>query len=903
MAFSQKALQDLLGELVNGNKKTVIFASSQEQAIIERELLSLSNSQAFMHMQVTSWQNYLLNLLEKQGRFDVHLLPKALGYHYICEVLKMPHLSYFKNLGLDAGMIVELWNTFNKMSDLDLKKVVKREGMSEKKWQELEMMYDYFNHLRQNALLPVELYQVCMDYQEPDVFYLDLSHEVDGYYKKQLKTAWQVQTENDFVFSKTPLDLVYHTAKPGVVADLPMTLYNVQFAHQEYQLVYEMMTSLLSKGARYQDFLVYVPNSETMTDFIHDCPYPCRYELVSDKSYQLAFLNHLWDYLKDGKDLASLAMLAGMEEDVMISWLADFKVAKVSGKLAMLADVVDAKLVVDLADLPDDIALSDFVVLAKMLVSANGLEMHPGMDRIEVTTYDAPILAKAYDDVFCLGMNEDVYPSKISDKGLLLNAELQSYYPDGMTPLDRVNEWEWQNFRNIIDTAKHLVVTCHFGSLAGESVLPSLLFKHLMDLKGIKEAPSYSFSEEEVKEDEILATFEKQKAQPQPLSPALAKKLYQKHDTFQMSPSEMESYNKCPYQHFLTYGMKFKVKTKDMAVRASFGTLMHEMLDHFACLFGFPFEERLAKMEAKYQLSSDGSLDDRLESLVNAVLKSLNFVCETAEEKYLYQLFPEQFLNTLKVLLYHLGQGQFELCFHEQAICRHEDFGDYRGYVDRADRYQDYVKIIDYKSSQKSIELGLALQGFNIQMLVYLDMLSRQEKLENGAVLYFNTSPRKLASAYSMDLEGTNDKDFLKAYQMRGLILADERHEVMYGIDKNFPESLVAKISYVKSSNDYKGDLISKEQFDHLLSLIFSHLHDLVDACFMNGDISIYPAGSKEGAINMKVSPCAYCPFRNVCLRDPFYHEAREILNLAKEEVAEIINEGVWPDEYRHEFK
>lgn len=900
MAFSLKALNQLLSELVNGNQRVVIFANPQEQAIIERQLITFSKQKAFMHVQVLTWQNYLLRLLEKRGQFDVSILSKALGYYYIGEVLKMPQLNYFKDLGLDGGMIAELWSTFNKMSDLDLAREVKRSGMSEKKWQELEMMYARFNDLRKKALFPCELYRVCMEDQEAEVYYLDLSHEVDGYWKKQLKMAWHVHSENDFAVSKTALDLVYHTAKPSRVDGLSLELYNVQFSHQEYQLVYDKIEEALLTGARYQNFLVYLPSSEMMADFIHDCPYPCRYQTVSYQSWQLAFLNHLWDYLKVGQDLASLAILAGMEEEVMASWIADLKVAKLSEKLTMIADIVDHRLLSGLEDLPEDITMDYFVVLGKLLVGSDGLEMHPGIDRIEVTTYDAPILTRAYDRVFCLGLNEDLYPSKISDKGLILNAELQPYYPSEKTPMDLLNEWEWRNFRNIMDTASSLVVTCHFGSLAGDSVLPSLLFNHLKDLKGIKDAPSYLFKEKAVTVDLILQTFEDHNAQPQPLSPTLAKKLYQKNQIFQMSPSEMESYNKCPYQHFLSYGMKFKVKTKEMVTKASFGTLMHEMLDRFACLFGFPFEERLTTMERKYRLAGADSLDERLAQLVVAVLATLNFVPQNQEETYLYKIFPAQFLNTLKVLLYHLYQGKFELCYHEQAIYRHEDFGDYRGYVDRADRYQNYVKIIDYKSSQKSIDLGLALQGFNIQMLVYLDMLSRQEKLEKGAVLYFNTSPRKLSSQFSMDLEGTSDQDFLKAYQMRGLILSDDKHEVMYGIDENFSESLVAKISYVKSSNDYKGDLIGKEQFDRLLELIFNHLHDLVDACFMNGNIDIYPAGSKEGAIKMKVSPCAYCPFRNVCLRDPFYHEEREIMNLSKDEIEKIMNEGGWPDECRH---
>ena len=42
----------------------------------------------------------------------------------------------------------------------------------------------------------------------------------------------------------------------------------------------------------------------------------------------------------------------------------------------------------------------------------------------------------------------------------------------------------------------------------------------------------------------------------------------------------------------------------------------------------------------------------------------------------------------------------------------------------------------------------------------------------------------------------------------------------------------------------------------------------------------------------MKVSPCQYCDYQDVCMRDPFYHEHREIVLLEKDELEEFLGGG-----------
>lgn len=73
--------------------------------------------------------------------------------------------------------------------------------------------------------------------------------------------------------------------------------------------------------------------------------------------------------------------------------------------------------------------------------------------------------------------------------------------------------------------------------------------------------------------------------------------------------------------------------------------------------------------------------------------------------------------------------SDFYIVGSEVDIYRNYPDFKFSGIVDRVDQYNQYLKIIDYKSSNKDLDLSLAIQGFNIQMLLYLDTLTKQKNL------------------------------------------------------------------------------------------------------------------------------------------------------------------------------
>lgn len=894
MKFTQKYFALMLQTYMQDAKPTVIFATDDEKPLIERQLLK--TKKAFFHIQVTTPSFYLKQLLAKTQMFDVHLLSQAEGLVAVKRTLEMSGLHYFKGLTIDGNLLTSLLHTFEKMADIDLNLDVPFDELSSLKWQELKMMYAFFCNIKGKALFESELLQSLVSYLDPKTRYVDFTHRpYSRSWSMFLKAGNTISLDNQCLEPETEmasfLDKNYHQPKVEANPCLPLDIYQVQFVHQEYLLIIEEISKALKQKTRYQDIAVYFPNTELLYDFVAYCPYPCTYECVETQEKDLAFLNSWLDYLytENQDSLDKARKLTPLNEEDFALWQAKWQEAKPDQYLSLLKEVVADVLLVACEDLPLDLDLKAFALIVPLLLSTNPYVANDGIDRIQLLTYHRPILAKRFEYVFLCGLNEDVYPTKVSDGGLLLNSELRHFY-QGRTPLDRQNEFEWDLVKHIFLTAKHFVASCHFDSLDGTECLSSLLLMHLLQLKGLRRCPIYPLPNLVInEEDKILADFETSLAQPQPLSSDFAKQLYAKHGHQQVSPSELENFNQCPFRHFVSYGLRLYPSKSAMATRQRFGNLMHDLLDNCSSLFGLDFMERLMKREKDLGLSSQGSLDERLAKLMQALLKEKAFVPETAEEKYLYEAFQIQFLNTLKILLHHLAQGEFTLAYHEHPIHATKDEITYTGRIDRADVYKNYLKILDYKSSQKKLELGLAMQGFNIQMLVYLELLSQKYNLDKGAVLYFNTGNRKLTSKGRMNLDATSAEDFIAEYKMEGYVLEEEKHDVMHAIDCNYTQSQIANIRYVKSKDAYSGNLLTSSQWDCLLKEIFQYLHGLVDRCFEQGEIAIYPAGSKDSALDMKVSPCQYCDYQNICLKDPFYHDQREVSVYSKEEIDNLL--------------
>ena len=540
------------------------------------------------------------------------------------------------------------------------------------------------------------------------------------------------------------------------------------------------------------------------------------------------------------------------------------------------------------------------------------------MDRINLTSNT--FIQNEVKFVYIIGCDEGAFPTISSDNQLILNDELLASRDQGLNlgeSLFEKIEAEYLNWFKVFSLERQYILTYPTGSLGGDEFLASSLYLALKKCWAIKEevwSGDYQLSDvttlkasKEIVENYIedswvnhlVNDYEVHKNQPTPISVELLNQLVKKNHQTKISPSELETYNGCPFKYYVRYGLGI-YKWRDWTFQASdFGNIVHDTLNILTKLY--KGDKTLEDYMKDYHIEDIHSLYDtyiypdicseKLETDDKALLLVIYHIatneidiCQlSSSQRYLFNKLVHDLFNTVKMVYYHVMISDFKIVDHEAKKERIHAIATIHGRVDRVDEYHDFIKVVDYKSSQKELDLCLATLGFNMQMLLYLDMLTQDKR--KGGVLYFNTKQRIL----KMEEKTEEDlfEDILELYRQEGFILNDE--EVIKAIDKVHEPSVVTQLKYVKSKGTYSGNTLDKTQFDELINRVNQHVDSLLERIYQEADIRIMPSHHDVPKINMQVNPCTYCDYQSVCLKDVFYNEAREIEYLDKKTMLKIL--------------
>lgn len=480
-----------------------------------------------------------------------------------------------------------------------------------------------------------------------------------------------------------------------------------------------------------------------------------------------------------------------------------------------------------------------------------------------------------YTHLFIVGMNETILPQNIKDTALLLDEDIELLRKQHIsTPLS-TSELLGIHENNILKILsipyQSLTISYSMNSLTGETLLPSSLYKQLCEMYTFQKLPCLRYLPLEdfyvqggqYPEKKILnqniSHYQTTHNQPVQLSLDMTKYLYSSY----LSVSQIETYNKCPFLYFIQYGLGIFPPQEKKLMPNELGSLIH------------------------YVLSQAIDQEHDIQLLVEQYIQNNESLLQKIYQHPLNQFFIDQLTNdlkiTLKVLRHFLETGHFQVQYKEKKVQDHIHNIAFKGFVDRIDTYDHYVSIIDYKSSAKNIDLNLAMQGFQIQMLIYLEMVTKKLQKDPGAVLYFNTKKRILSAQQSMK-EPIEEEEWLKQYRYGGYVIDDGSHQSLLNLDPYFDKrSSIIPVTYVKSRDEYKGQILTHNQLDILLEKISQHINELYQH-MLDGHIEIAPKGSDQKATHTLVNPCFYCPYHSICSFDVFYNDYQlvEFLDIEK---------------------
>lgn len=344
---------------------------------------------------------------------------------------------------------------------------------------------------------------------------------------------------------------------------------------------------------------------------------------------------------------------------------------------------------------------------------------------------------------------------------------------------------------------------------------------------------------------------------------------------YSMSVSELEAYASCPYSHFLNYRLGLSSREEYVVTLPDIGILFHKCLEIYIskCVYK-KIDIAHIKPEVRNALI-DECIDEVLKDGKNAIFLS------SYRNKYLIIKLTRILKRSLWGIEKQLSKSmlkpkEVEYKFDgkesniETLILKVAPDANMflKGVIDRVDEYESdenmYISIIDYKSSNKTLDFSLIDSGVQLQLFVYLNVVKEikehntfKKVIPSGLYYYQIQDPFIKNDSITQD---EIDLKLLKQLQPNGLVLHDEQ------IIRLFDEDIVKTSEVIPVTLTSKGissrsSTITEEDMAATLAFVNKKSKQIGENIY-KGEVEVKPYRYES-----KTS-CDYCKYKAVCRFD-----------------------------------
>ncbi len=353
------------------------------------------------------------------------------------------------------------------------------------------------------------------------------------------------------------------------------------------------------------------------------------------------------------------------------------------------------------------------------------------------------------------------------------------------------------------------------------------------------------------------------------------------------SVSKMETYASCPFMFYLKYGLNLKERKTFKLETPDVGIFMHDILDKFS--------KYLESHNISWREIEKEDLDKISSQIVDQTLSERKYNIFTSNNRlrFLSIKLKRIVKRVLWIITLHVKDSEFDVSGSEMTFGENSNYPPVtlelsegnrlvlNGKIDRIDIAKteegNFVRVIDYKSSSKAINLSNVFYGLQLQLITYLDVATSTDLISGGA-LYLKLDDPMIKSKKNISPEEI-ESQIREKLKMNGIILADVR--LVQAMDtKMEKESNNLNLSVKKDGTYSKMPTATREELKSLCKHTKNILKKFAEE-ILNGSIANEPLRIK------KENPCAYCDYKEICNFD------RELGNRFKK-VAELKNEEVF---------
>lgn len=515
--------------------------------------------------------------------------------------------------------------------------------------------------------------------------------------------------------------------------------------------------------------------------------------------------------------------------------------------------------------------------------------------------------------IFIIGLNDGEFPSVHKDEGFLNDLDRETLKQDGIElakgTIENLYEDNFNIYKAFSTAEEKLYLLYSSSDVQGKALRPSMLINKIKKIYPmLQEESDVIETKAEVLNkkttyDELIIQLSKLKEQdeidkvwyyvydyykkdtewntkleqnlkglnytniPEKIEQTNIDKLY--GNTLVTSISKLERYRSCPFSYYLQYGLKIKPEEELKIQTLNTGTFIHEIIDEFF--------EAVREAEIKLAEITDEQLAEIINKIIDEKLKqSQNYIfTSTAKYRALVVRLKKIIQKALKYIIGTLVQSRFEVLGTEVEFGEKGKYKPIRltledgkrieiiGKIDRIDTAQSedgrYLRIIDYKSSAKNIDLNEVYAGLQIQLLTYLDAACKEEDLMPAGVLYFSMLEQMIKADKRMEQEEIEEK--IRAnFKMKGLILADVNVVKLHDkkLEKGSSALVPAYIDKEGNLSEKKTSGVTAEQFEELQKYMYIVIKQISKE-ILGGNIDLKPYYKD------KKTPCKYCDYKSVC--------------------------------------